>query len=82
MLKKNSRKNTRQGDKLAPTYTGPYTVHEVLGKGAYRLQNSKSEVLSQKVSASNLKMFHTVGNSINRFIVLDCFDTRRCSGCH
>ena len=42
MLLKNSRKESRKGDKLAPRWVGPYTIHESLGKGVYRLSNPKT----------------------------------------
>ena len=33
MLLKNSRKESRKGDKLAPRWVGPYTIHDPLEKG-------------------------------------------------
>ena len=59
VLLMNSKKHSKKGMKLAPNWTGPYVIHEVLPKGTYRLrdQGNPSKVLSQKVNTSRLKQF-------------------------
>ena len=41
VLLKNCKKLSRKGSKLEQNWTGPYKIHEVLGKGTFRLSNSK-----------------------------------------
>lgn len=59
VLLQNSKKLSKKGMKLAPNWTGPYEIHEVLPKGTYRLreQGNPSKVLSQKVNTSRLKQY-------------------------
>ena len=57
VLKFNRRRDTRMGDKLAPRFTGPYEIFEVLVKGVYRLKDG-DKVMKQVVNAINLKIWH------------------------
>ena len=58
MLLKNSRKESRKGDKLAPRWVGPYTIHESLGKGVYRLSNPKTGLINKTaVNQCRLKVY-------------------------
>ena len=55
----NSKKLSRKGSKLEPTWIGPYSIHEVLPKGTYRLLNQESgKVLAQKINMTRLKLYH------------------------
>ena len=36
VLVKNCKKLSRKGSKLEPNWAGPYTIHEVMGKGTFR----------------------------------------------
>ena len=55
----NSKKLSRKGSKLEPTWIGPYSIHEVLPKGTYRLLNLESgKVLGQKINMTRLKLYH------------------------
>ena len=42
VMKYNRRRETRMGDKLGQRFTGPFTIHEVLGKGVYRLRDGET----------------------------------------
>jgi hypothetical protein len=61
VMKYNRRRETRMGDKLAQRFTGPFTIHEVLGSGVYRLMDGE-KVLKQVVNASNLKPYIAPGS--------------------
>lgn len=39
------------GDKLRPHFTGPYNIHESLGKGVYRLSDMPGKVIKSNVNA-------------------------------
>lgn len=56
VLKYNRRRDTRMGDKLVPRYSGPYTIHESIGHGVYRIKEG-DKILKQAVNAINLKMW-------------------------
>ena len=54
----NSRKHSKKGMKLAPDWTGPYIIHEILSKGTCRLQDPKNNrVLAQKYNVTRLKLY-------------------------
>lgn len=60
VLLKNSKKLSRKGSKLEPNWTGPYKIHEVNGKGTYRLCTTKSpeRILTSIYNISRLKLYH------------------------
>nr|XP_025682208.1 uncharacterized protein LOC112783462 [Arachis hypogaea] len=45
--------------KLAATWEGPYRVHQVLGKGAYRLEQLDSTVLPNTWNIQSLKQYYS-----------------------
>ena len=49
VLVKNSKKLSRKGSKMEPNWHGPYRIHEVLGKGTFKLCNvdDSNKVLAQ-----------------------------------
>lgn len=59
VLLKNSKKLSRKGSKLEPNWTGPYCIHEVVGKGLYRLRSSTNceRVLSRLYNITRLKLY-------------------------
>ena len=58
MLLKNSKKESRKGDKLAPRWVGLYSIHESLGKGVYRLSNLKTGLVNKTaVNQCRLKVY-------------------------
>jgi hypothetical protein len=60
VLKQNTRKNTRKGDKLEHRWTGPYEIAEACGKGTYKLKDVKSgQVFLQKVNTVRLRRYNT-----------------------
>ena len=65
VMKYNRRRDTRMGDKLAQRFTGPFTVHEILGKGVYRLMDG-DKIMKQVVNASNLKPYIAPGSPESR----------------
>ena len=42
---------------MKPRWLGPYTVHESLGKGVYRLKNRHGTVLKAGVNICRLKLY-------------------------
>jgi hypothetical protein len=58
VLKCHTRKGTRMGDKLEPRFAGPYVIHEVLGKGVYKLVGVSGKVHKNKINACNLRRWH------------------------
>ena len=59
VLLKNCKKLSRKGSKLEQNWTGPYKIHEVLGKGTFRLSNSKdsTKVLKTVYNMTRLKLY-------------------------
>ncbi len=56
---KNSKKESKKGDKLKARWTGPYEIHEVLDKGVCKIKNTKSEkILATAVNQARLKVYN------------------------
>lgn len=70
VLRYNRRRDTRMGDRLAPRFTGPYEVVEVLGRGTYRLQLGE-KVIKQAVNAVNMKRWYEEMTSSETHITSD-----------
>ena len=52
VLLRNSKRDTKKGDKMQPKWLGPYVVVSSTGKGVYRIKNPSSEkVLKNAVHA-------------------------------
>jgi hypothetical protein len=66
VLKYNRRRDTRMGDKLVSRYTGPFVIHEVIGRGVYRVTDGET-ILKQVVNARNLKKFIPSGSAISTY---------------
>jgi hypothetical protein len=45
--------------KLQKHWSGPYYIHEVLSKGAYKLRTPSGDVLKVPVNSKRLKIYHT-----------------------
>ena len=58
----NTRAAQRKVDRLAPKWTGPYTIIKVHKNGNYSVKNSKGEALTTKMSASNVKLWQEPTN--------------------
>jgi hypothetical protein len=58
VMKFNRRRETRMGGKLAPIYTGPYKIAELVGTGCFRICDADDKVLKQVVNAVNLKPYN------------------------
>ena len=55
---RNSRRDSRKGDKILDKYLGPYEVVEVKNKGIYHLKNVKTgKKLVKMVNVARLKQF-------------------------
>ena len=48
---------TRMVDKLEKRFMGPFTIHQLIGRGVYRLLNAKGNVMKQVANANNLKAY-------------------------
>ena len=53
----NTKAKQRKGDRMAPNWTGPYTIIKVHSNGNYTVKNLKGEVLATKMCASNVKLW-------------------------
>ena len=53
-------KLSRKGSKMEPNWHGPYRIHEVLGKGTFKLCNvdDSNKVLAQIYNMTRLKLYH------------------------
>ena len=59
MLRWNTRKVTRKGDRLADEWLGPYTITDMTDKGLCTLGDGKGTDIKRKVNAGQLKPFLT-----------------------
>lgn len=57
VMKKNARKETRQGGRLQPNFTGPYTVKAVTSSGPCTLVNSAGLELATRYNISLMKPY-------------------------
>lgn len=58
VLLKNSRRETKKGDKMQPRWLGPYIIHADLGKGVYKITNPETgKVLQTAVNQCRLKHY-------------------------
>ena len=56
VLLRNSKRDSKKGDKMTNKWLGPYETFEVKDKGNYRLRNpSTKNILAKMVNASRLK---------------------------
>jgi len=58
VLLKDSAKEKQWSGKLDPKWKGPYYIHEVIGKGAYKLRTFEGQVLKAPTNIINLKLYH------------------------
>ena len=56
-LMRNSKRDSKKGDKMAPRWLGPYKVHQMLDKGVCRLENAGGLVLKAAVHQCRLKIY-------------------------
>lgn len=60
VLLRNSKRDTKKGDKMHPKWMGPYAIVSSLGKGLYRIRNCSTDVVLKKaVHSSRLKQYFT-----------------------
>ena len=65
-MKYDRRRETRQGDKIRPRYTGPFEIHESFGKGVYRLVDpTNGRIFNQKINSRDLKRFNEPSHPLN-----------------
>lgn len=58
VLMYNAAKDKQWSGKLEPKWKGPFYVHEVLQKGAYKLRTLNGKVLAAPINVSLLKEYH------------------------
>ena len=58
----NTKAKQRKGDRLAPNWTGPYTILKVHKNGNYSVSNAKGEALTTKMCQSNVKLWQEPTN--------------------
>ena len=59
VLLRNSRRDSKKGDKMQQKWLGPYTVVASLGKGLYRIKNATEKILKKAVHSARLKEYIT-----------------------
>ena len=60
VLLRNSKRDTKKGDKMHKKWMGPYAIVASLGKGLYRIKScSTNVVLKKAVHSSRLKQYFT-----------------------
>ena len=57
VLLKDSAKEKQWSRKLEPKWKGPYYIHEIITKGAYRLRTVDGKVLKASTNVINLKLY-------------------------
>ena len=58
VLLRNSKRDTKKGDKMQPKWMGPYIIVASLGKSLYRIKNKSSDlVLKNAVHSARLKRY-------------------------
>eukprot|EP00731_Ephydatia_muelleri_P006766 Em0003g1014a len=57
VLKENSKHKSRKGGKPENPWTGPFYIHEGLGKGRYKLKTESGEILKQTIHCARLKLY-------------------------
>ncbi len=57
VLVENTQQKERKGAKWEDLYTGPYIIHESLGKGVYTLKTMDGTVRKTKFNIKRLKVF-------------------------
>ena len=62
----NTKAKHRKGDRMAPNWTGPYTIIKVHKNGNYSVKNAKGEVLMTKMCASNVKLWQELTDWENK----------------
>lgn len=60
VLLRNSKRDTKKGDKMQPKWLGPYVIVSSLGKGVYQIKNQSTDlVLKKAVHSARLKQYFT-----------------------
>lgn len=58
VLLKNSKKLSRKGSKMEQNWSGPYLIHDIVGKNTYRLCNRRdNKILRNLVNMARLKLY-------------------------
>ena len=59
VLLRNSKRESKKGDKMQPKWRGPYIIVDIIGKGLYSLKNpNTNQVLSNLVHSQRLKKYY------------------------
>ena len=58
VLLKESAKEKQWTGKLSQNWKGPYYIHEVYGKGAYKIKTSEGKILKATQNVKNLKKYY------------------------
>ena len=65
VLKRNSRKDSRKGDRLPADWLGPYEIKEITPKGVCVLSNKDGIILKTKTNSCHLKPYVQRASSID-----------------
>ena len=63
MLKDAAREKQWSG-KLSQKWKGPYYIHEIIGKGAYKLRTLEGKVLRSSYNVKHLKEYFDQGDKL------------------
>jgi hypothetical protein len=58
VLLKESKKDKQWTGKLSQNWKGPYYIHEVYGKGAYRIKTVEGKIIKATQNVKNLKKYY------------------------
>jgi Integrase zinc binding domain/Integrase core domain len=58
VLLKDAAKEKQWSGKLSPKWKGPYYIHEIIGKGAYKLRTLDGKVLKTSYNVKHLKKYY------------------------
>ena len=65
VLKENTRNQHRLGGKLDKCWTGPFVIHEDLGKGRFRLKTLEGIPIRQMIHCARLKLYHETVDQVD-----------------
>ena len=58
VLLKDAAKEKQWSEKLAPKWKGPYYIHDIIGKGAYKLRTLNGKVLEASHNIKHIKEYY------------------------
>lgn len=69
VLLKDARKEKQWSGKLSSKWKGPYYIHEIIGKGAYKLRTMDGKVLKTPYNVKHLKKYYDQKEKLPRIFI-------------